>query len=275
MPEIHDLGKVIHMIEKTKWYPRTRFTPAVIRKALNELCLLGGQVKMGSCRVQVRNERFRFDNLEECLDMYQGGAPTMSIKCRSRDGSALQLSYSKSTFTVKARLEKREQLSKMFSVFEENAEQCRLPKSELRTALRENIKVFIGHGHSKAWQDLLNHLQNQQGFAVVAYESGARAGYTISEVLKDMSRQASIAFLVHTSEDVTSDGEGHARENVIHETGLFQGVLGFKRAIVLLEEGCHEYGDLSGMQQLRFSHDNIREVFGDVVAVIYREFGME
>ena len=29
-----------------------------------------------------------------------------------------------------------------------------------------------------------------------------------------------------------------ARMNVIHEVGLFQGRLGFERAIVLLEEGC-------------------------------------
>ena len=36
-------------------------------------------------------------------------------------------------------------------------------------------------------------------------------------------------------EDEHKDGSVHPRENVIHEAGLFQGRLGFPRAIVLLE----------------------------------------
>jgi predicted nucleotide-binding protein len=37
-----------------------------------------------------------------------------------------------------------------------------------------------------------------------------------------------------TAEDEQADGNHHARMNVIHEVGLFQGRLGFERAIVLL-----------------------------------------
>ena len=88
-----------------------------------------------------------------------------------------------------------------------------------------------------------------------------------------MSAESSIAFLVHTAEDEDKDGTYHARENVIHETGLFQGKLGFKRAIVLLEDGCNEFSNISGIQQLRFAKDNIKESFGDVVSTINREFG--
>lgn len=137
----------------------------------------------------------------------------------------------------------------------------------------KNVTIFIGHGRSRLWRDLKDHLQDMHHFKVEAYETGARAGYTIQEVLKDMSTKASIALLVHTAEDVDREGKEHARENVVHETGLFQGKLGFKRAIVLLEEGTNEFSNIAGLQQIRFQKGNIKEVFGEVLAVLKREFG--
>jgi predicted nucleotide-binding protein len=35
---------------------------------------------------------------------------------------------------------------------------------------------------------------------------------------------------------------------VIHEAGLFQGKLGFARAIVLLEQDCNEFSNIAGLQ---------------------------
>jgi hypothetical protein len=69
------------------------------------------------------------------------------------------------------------------------------------------------------------------------------------------------------------NGQLHARENVIHELGLFQGRLGFSRAIVLLEEKTTEFSNISGIHQIRFRKRGIRETFGDVLATIRREFG--
>ena len=86
-----------------------------------------------------------------------------------------------------------------------------------------------------------DHLTDQHSHEVVAYETGARAGHTIRDILDDMGREANIAFLVLTGEDEMGDGKTQARPNVIHETGLFQGKLGFSRAIVLLEDGCEEF----------------------------------
>ena len=78
--------------------------------------------------------------------------------------------------------------------------------------------------------------------------------------------------LVLTGEDETSDGKMRARQNVIHETGLFQGRLGFSKTIVLVEEDVEEFSNIKGIEQIRFSKGNIKETFGDVLATIKREF---
>jgi len=85
-----------------------------------------------------------------------------------------------------------------------------------------------------------------------------------------MLTQSSFALLVMAGEDETISGDFKARDNVIHEAGLFQGRLGFEKAIVLLEEGCREFSNINGIEQIRFSKGNIKETFGDVVAVIRR-----
>jgi len=123
------------------------------------------------------------------------------------------------------------------------------------------------------WRDLKDHLAEKHGYQVEAYEVGARAGHTIRDILANMLQKSSFACLVLTAEDEMADGKMRARQNVIHETGLFQGRLGFKRAIVLLEDGAEEFSNISGIHQIRFGKGNIKETFGEVLATLRREFG--
>ena len=121
------------------------------------------------------------------------------------------------------------------------------------------------------WRDLKDHLHDKHEYDVQAYEIGSRAGHTIRDILEEMLDKSTCAFLVLTGEDETADGKLLARQNVVHETGLFQGRLGFGRAIVLLEEGTEEFSNIAGIQQMRFSKANIKETFGDVLAWIIHE----
>jgi predicted nucleotide-binding protein len=86
-----------------------------------------------------------------------------------------------------------------------------------------------------------------------------------------MLKKASFAFLVRTSEDVHSDGSRHARENVIHEAGLFQGALGFERAILLLEEGCSEFSNIQGLTHISFPKGRLDATFEQIRLVLERE----
>jgi hypothetical protein len=47
----------------------------------------------------------------------------------------------------------------------------------------------------------------------------------------------------------------------VHESGLFQGKLGFELAIVLLEDGCEEFSNIRRLNQIRFPKGNIAAVF--------------
>jgi len=78
--------------------------------------------------------------------------------------------------------------------------------------------------------------------------------------------------LVMTAEDEQADKSLRARQNVVHEAGLFQGRVGFRRAIVILEENTEEFSNIAGVQQLRYSKGSIRSIFGDVISTLNREF---
>ena len=86
-----------------------------------------------------------------------------------------------------------------------------------------------------------------------------------------MLKNACFAFVIMTAEDVHSDKKLHARENAVHEIGLFQGYLGYKKTIILLEEGCEEFSNISGLGQIRFPKGNIEAAFEEIRRVLERE----
>ena len=86
-----------------------------------------------------------------------------------------------------------------------------------------------------------------------------------------MLDSAAIAFLVLTTEDKQRERKQNARMNVIHDVGLFQGRLGFTRAIVLLEQGCEEFSNINGLGQIRFPKGNIDAAFEEIRRMLERE----
>ena len=86
-----------------------------------------------------------------------------------------------------------------------------------------------------------------------------------------MLDSSSFAFLVMTAEDQHSDDTTHARQNVVHEVGLFQGRLGPKKAIILLEDGCNEFSNIIGLTQIRFPKGDISSAFEKIRLVLERE----
>lgn len=129
-------------------------------------------------------------------------------------------------------------------------------------------KIFIGHGHSRVWKELRDYLQKELNLECDDFEAAPTAGKSIKERLKEMLEDARFAFLVMTAEDEHKDASRHARENVIHEVGLFQGKLGFERAVILLEEGCEKFSNVSGIIHLPFRPGEIGARFLEIKKVL-------
>jgi len=148
-----------------------------------------------------------------------------------------------------------------------------LERTEKRLAKAERIgtNVFIGHGRSKEWKDLKDFINDRMRLPWDEFNRVPVAGIPNTVRLSTMLDAAAIAFLVLTAEDERADGKMQARMNVVHEAGLFQGRLGFNRAIVLLEEGCEEFSNIEGLGQIRFPKNTIKAVFHDVQLVLERE----
>lgn len=132
-------------------------------------------------------------------------------------------------------------------------------------------KVFIGHGGSHVWLALKNFLTARLGLDCDEFNAESVAGVSTTERLQVMLDRAVFAFLVMTAEDRHADGAAHARENVIHEAGLFQGRLGFERAIILLEEGCSQFSNIHGLTTIRFPKGNIEPASEQIRGVLERE----
>lgn len=169
-----------------------------------------------------------------------------------------------SELSRKVRLVRRlDQLEKLISELQGLPQASLLPSSDK--------KIFIGHGKSLLWLKLKEFITERLALPCEEFNSEPTPGIHTTERLEAMLSQARMAFLVMTAEEKHADGTLHARPNVIHEVGLFQARLGSRRAIVVIEDGCAEFSNLSGLTTIPFPAGDIAARFEDVRRVLERE----
>ena len=132
-------------------------------------------------------------------------------------------------------------------------------------------RIFIGHGQSPIRRELKDFLSDRLSLPCDEFNREAVAGITTFERIARMLDASSFAFLIMTAEDQHSDSTTHARQNVVHEVGLFQGKLGPRKAIILLEEGCEEFTNIVGLSQIQFPKGRISAAFEEIRRVLERE----
>lgn len=98
--------------------------------------------------------------------------------------------------------------------------------------------VFVAHGTNPEWLVVQRFIEDRFELPVYSFESSSWGGCQVTEVLTDYLDRCGLAVCVLTADDFTGDGRRFARQNVIHEVGLFQGRHGFDRVLVLAEDGC-------------------------------------
>lgn len=145
------------------------------------------------------------------------------------------------------------------------------PSAPLPDPTPKPDRVFLGHGRSLLWTKVERWLEKDKRVSVQAWESEPHAGEQVIEVLERLLDSCTFAVLVVTGEDSTSTGALRARQNVIHEIGLFQGRLGFKKVALLEQDGTESFSNVDGLQTLRFPGHGIETTFPELERMMKRE----
>jgi predicted nucleotide-binding protein len=134
-------------------------------------------------------------------------------------------------------------------------------KPKTRQTSQGSGVIFVGHGRSRLWARVQLYLQDELKLKTISFESEPHTGESITNILTEFLNKASYAILILTAEDETSEGQLRARQNVIHEAGLFQGRLGFDKVIMLKQNNTEEFTNVAGLQYIAFGGDNIEQTF--------------
>lgn len=121
--------------------------------------------------------------------------------------------------------------------------------------------VFISHGRDSQWRSVKAFIEEECGLPVYAFESDAWESRQVTDALSRYMDKCSFAVCVLSGEDLTQDGRKRARQNVLHEAGLFQGRYGFDRVMLFVEEGCEVELDAIGLSTITFRKDAIDSTF--------------
>jgi hypothetical protein len=212
------------------------------------------------------DESWTLDSADEFYAQYRGDIKTGTIRAIHGPAARFAVQFSREHEPGEARvyalLPTRADVEAVFEVFEAAVVASRIPYRPT---------VFIGHGHAQSWRELKDYLRERQHILVQDFNTDPTAGYGVTEVLERLVRTSSLALLVHTAEDEQPDKAVRARENVVHETGLFQGALGFPRAIIVREQSCEPFSNVAGLQEVRFGA-TIKEAFSEIADIVNREF---
>ncbi|AMP89078.1 TIR domain-containing protein [Legionella pneumophila] len=262
-------------MKKNKRYERTKFPSNVIIKCI-DIIKTDLPIYHSVFSVSFDNEEWEYDSFDEYVSDYNKDCSRSSLLLifqdeKSTNRDVFNLNFDEDRTRISFESNSRDQIIKIFNIFEENAKSSLLPESKNNNIIKDELVVYIGHGHDQDWKIVKEELQDKHNIKIEAYETGARAGHTIRDVLEDMSNKSHFAILVFTGEDVQKDDKIRARQNIIHEAGLFQGRLGFNKAVIVMKENVEMPSNLDGIQQIRYT-DNIKETISEILATISREF---
>ena len=116
-----------------------------------------------------------------------------------------------------------------------------------------------------------SYLEREHGLDVRVWEAQSRVGTNPKEFLREELEQCVFAVMVVTADDSTPEGRRRGRQNVIHETGLFQSKLGFEKVALIVEEGVEGCSNLAGIDVITFKPRRIDQAFHALDAVLRRE----
>jgi hypothetical protein len=183
-------------MKKHEVYTNVRFKAEVLKEVVDVIQSIAKRhekepLSISQLIVSHDDSTWHHDKMEEFLAdfrKYKGNAYAVL----TGGGLRLAVDIDRQDCAVKVTAADRADIETVFDVFEKSIDGCRLPPVPNSTA---KPIIFIGHGRSVAWRDLKDHLQDKHGIQIEAYETGARAGHAIRDILEDMVSKVHSQFL--------------------------------------------------------------------------------
>lgn len=145
-------------------------------------------------------------------------------------------------------------------IFELNAQFTAIDSKENEKAQR----IFISHGSSKNWMQVQSYIEKDLEIDTLELAQEPNKGRTVLQKLNEESDKCSYAVVVMTGDDIISEDETRARENVLHEIGFFQGKYGLEKVCLLYEEGTNIPSNIHGLVYIPFPKNIITATFGSL-----------
>lgn len=127
------------------------------------------------------------------------------------------------------------------------------------------MKVFISHGHDervrRSFEDFVRNDLRHEPIVLVEEPGGGRA---IIEMLEEAAREVDCALILMTADDQTLGGTLRSRQNVVHELGYFQGLLGRGRVIIVADQRLQFLSNLAGVKYIYLDHARPKGAYWDV-----------
>src|SRR5215207_2659209 len=197
-------------MKKRKRYRGIIFSADVIQEALKVALepLESPKHQHSFRRISRGDEIWNFDSDEEFFSEYRQGFTSTdwdyaAYSETSRKSFDFNFSADSASAIVTVEAKERREIERIFDVFERHLDESRIPVPAAPEPPPPT--VFIGHGRSQQWRDLKDHLREQHGYTVEAYEVGARAGHAVRDILAEMLESSSFAVLIMTAEDETAE----------------------------------------------------------------------
>ena len=175
-------------MQRTKAYDRVLFRATSLERIVSEfknIVAEPGKSEFRSLAIDNGKESWRYDTFDEFLAEINGNFRYARLYIYHPELSLEMLMYApgpgySNPTTVDITSSRRETIMRLSNVVDSSAEDCYVPPPPESETPPVKPKIFIGHGGSPQWRDLKDHLRDLHGYEVVAYETGSRAGHTIS-----------------------------------------------------------------------------------------------
>lgn len=144
------------------------------------------------------------------------------------------------------------------------------PALEIKTERPNNFQsIFVIHGHDEMLISEIKDLFQRSGIRTIILREQVSEGKHILDLFIKEALQVGYAIALFTPDDVTSDGNFRARQNVVLELGFFIGALGKDRVRMIVKPPIQMPSDMDGVLYEKWDHEGLwkQKLLSEVEAV--------